>query len=56
MVIQRKSIFDLERRSSLVEDFNNLCDDFKRKKISVEMIIPVKKKKNPKRLYDKGFN
>ena len=33
MVIQRKSIFDLERRSSLVEDFNNLCDDFKRKKI-----------------------
>ncbi len=39
MVIQRKSIFDLERRSSLVEDFNNLCDDFKRKKIQKDYTI-----------------
>ena len=31
--LTRKSIFDIERRNNFIEDFKNLCEDFKTKKI-----------------------
>ena len=37
--LNRKSIFDIERRNNFIEDFNNLCDDFKRKKIRKDFTI-----------------
>ena len=34
-----KTIFDIERKSNLIADFNNLCDDFKKKKIQKDYTI-----------------